>query len=129
MKILHFNMKKANIEDRIRIEQFTDDFIPEGVIKAPEEIGDMLAFFQKEKTSEVQYIYKVPIPSRNDLEFTECWDVTFPFQYINKGDFIVSLPGIYSQVMKEEDLHIARIDPKLMLQKSDVQSSNKLDDK
>lgn len=122
-------MNKTNIEDRFRIEQFTDDFIPEGVIMAPKEISDLISFFQKEKTSAVQYIYKVPIPSRNDLEFAECWDVTFPFQYINKGDFIVSLPGIYSQVMKEEVLPIDFIDSKLMLQKSDAQSSNKPNDK
>jgi hypothetical protein len=97
-------MKNTRIEDRLSVVQFTDDFIPEGVIKAPDEILDVIAFFKKENTSEVHYIYKVPIPSAVDLEFAECFDVAFPFQFINKGDYVVSLSGIYSCVMKKEEL-------------------------
>lgn len=97
-------MKKTCIEDRIRIERFTDDFIPEGVLKAPDEILDVIAFFQTEKTSEVQYVYKVPFPSTKDHEFAECYDVEFPFQYISKGDYIISLSGVYSCVVTEKGL-------------------------
>ena len=97
-------MKNTRIEDRLSVVQFTDDFIPEGVIKAPDEILDVIAFFQKENTSEVHYIYKVPIPSATDLEFAECYGVAFPFQYINKGDYILSLSGVYSFVVKEKSL-------------------------
>ncbi len=120
-------MKKTSIEDRIRIEQFTDEFIPEGVIEAPGEIRDVITFFQKEKTSATQYIYVVPIPSLDDIAFAECYNVEIPFQYINRGDYIVSLLGNYSCVMKKEEL-INCLDPKFMLQKPNEQPSNDFKD-
>jgi hypothetical protein len=106
-------MSKNILRTRLRVEQFTDDLIPEGVIKAPDEILDIIAFFQKEKTSEVQYIYIVPIPSLKDLEFAEYYDIAFPFQYINKGDYVVSLSGIYSCVITKEELQHVYMDLEL----------------
>jgi hypothetical protein len=96
-------MKKISLEDRVRVEQFTDDFIPEGVIKAPDEILDILAFFQKDSSGD-NYIYKVPFPSSEDLDFAECCVVDYPFQHINKGDYVVTLTDVYSCVMNEKSL-------------------------
>jgi len=97
-------MRKTTTEDRFTIEQFTDDFIPEGVVKAPDEILDVIISFHDEKTSEVFYIYRVPIPSAEDLEFAEYYDAAFPFQFINKGDYIFCLSGVYSCVVKVKHL-------------------------
>jgi hypothetical protein len=95
-------MKRTLIEDRVKVEQFTDDCIPDGVIEATDEILDVIVFLQKRKSSEGYYIYKVPFPSHADIEFAEYFNIDHPFQWIKKGDYIVTFTGTYSYVIDEK---------------------------
>lgn len=85
----------------IAAEQFTDDCTPEGVILAPGEFLKLIDDFQL-PLGEPIYIFKTTSPDETDYGMGNFLNAPYPFQWIEKGDYVVTHWGGYSIVITEK---------------------------
>ena len=94
-------MKKLYTKNTIVAEQFTDYCIPDGVIIAPEEFRNLIDDFQL-PPGEVIYIFRAESSDSTDCLIGNFLNAPYPFQWIEKGDYVVTDVDNYSFVLTEK---------------------------
>jgi hypothetical protein len=98
----HFEMKILDHRTLLTGEQFTDYCTPDGVINVPKELFNHVTDIYPDLFASKIYIYKIPYPNESDKNLAYSLNAPYPFQWIQKGDFIITLLDGYSFV--ENDL-------------------------
>ena len=79
-------------------EQFTDECTPDGVITLPKEFFDLVDDSHLDLSSKENYIYKIPFPEDHDKKLANSIKAQYPFQWIEKGDYVITRLDGYSFV-------------------------------
>lgn len=97
-------MKKVYTDNPVIAEQFTDQCMPEGVMAAPDEFIEkvLVGSLRYEAKEKGAYIFKYPKPSDCNKEVAELFGVPFSFDWIKKGDYVLTYPSGYARVEAKE---------------------------
>lgn len=97
-------MKKVYTNSPVIAEQFTDSCTPAGVMVADSEFIQrvLVPSLQKQYEGKEIFLFKLPQPSTSNKEVAELFNVPCPFEWIHKGDYVLTYPSGYARVESRE---------------------------
>jgi len=97
-------MKKIYSKEIVEAEQFTDDYTPDGVLLADEGfIKKVLAkSLYESRGDKVFYLFKLPKPNDVNKDIALLFGVPYPFEWIEKGDYVLTYSNGYACVEKKQ---------------------------
>jgi len=89
----------------VSAEQFTDDFTPEGVIKAPEIFIEnvLVESIKKSIDRDNMFLLKLSNPGEMKEELKKLFKVPYAFEWIKKGDYVVTFANKRNFVESKKD--------------------------
>jgi hypothetical protein len=84
----------------VKVEQYTEFNIPDGVVDAGEEF--MGLFYMDKQDNTVYKLFKLPKPGAGDKELANRLGVPYAFNWIELGDYVVSYSDGYKEVIPME---------------------------
>jgi len=93
-------MKRVYTNNAVIAEQFTDNCTPAGVTVADSEFIQkvLVPSLQEQYGGKEIFLFKFPQPSTTNKEVAELFNVPYPFEWIHKGDYVLTYPSGYARV-------------------------------